>query len=491
MKASVTVIWLCVALCLCGCNQGTNSRSHLPDYTLEQPSPELDAKLRAFFSQKARQARELEQIDKTGSTGSASAAFRRNGLPPDVWAFFSAGERGDWSKVMKLYFGMAARSHQFESPRDPDERLLTTAWTPINEAYRAYEQLGAADPKFVLAYGSAIIDSIPPGSVYFAGTDAGRFAVDFLTRSEGESKRIFIIAQNSLLDELYREYLTSMFADMISIPTTEDSRQAFGSYLADAQRRLEQNQLKPDENAEIVEGRIRVWGAQPIKTINARIMKVMFENNPDREFFLDDGGWTALDDLYSHLSPHGFIFRINREGLPELSVDTVRKDREFWTREVARTIGGWLDETTSVEEICAFGEKVFLRRDLSGFQGDPQFVRTAHSWRRLPEFLGASAVFSKARSNIASLYAWRAQNARSSEERESMLKEADFAFRQAISLCPYQYNAIRGYYEFLWEQQRYAEAVRIIETTVRFFPSNSTYVDFLRTSANQAGRNTN
>ena len=63
---------------------------------------------------------------------------------------------------------------------------------------------------------------------------------------------------------------------------------------------------------------------------------------------------------------------------------------------------------------------------MTKFQGNTLFVKDEN----------ACKTFSKLRNSIAGLYAWRVPKAKSPEEQQRMIKEADFAFRQAFALCP-------------------------------------------------------
>ena len=119
-------------------------------------------------------------------------------------------------------------------------------------------------------------------------------------------------------------------------------------------------------------------------------------------------------------------------------------------------------------EICDFVEKTYIRKDLAGFTGDPEFVRTARNWKFMHDFLGASAVFSKSRTSIARVYWARGRSASAVEERMRLLNEADFAFRQAFVLCPYQSSVLENWLEFLCEQGRLNDAVLVARTVGDF-----------------------
>ena len=45
--------------------------------------------------------------------------------------------------------------------------------------------------------------------------------------------------------------------------------------------------------------------------INGLLAKIMFDKNPDREFYIEES--FPLDWMYPYLEPHGLIFKINRQ----------------------------------------------------------------------------------------------------------------------------------------------------------------------------------
>ena len=79
---------------------------------------------------------------------------------------------------------------------------------------------------------------------------------------------------------------------------------------------------------------------------------------------------------------------------------------------------------------------------------------------------------SKLRSAIGGIYAWRGSNAGSPVEKERMLAEADFAFRQAIALCPRSPEALFRYTSLLAWQGRTESAVPLVETALHLEPEN-------------------
>ncbi len=91
--------------------------------------------------------------------------------------------------------------------------------------------------------------------------------------------------------------------------------------------------------------------------INGVLSKLMFERNPEREFYVEES--FPLNSMYPHLSPHGLILKINRQRPSELSSDVVQSDREYWTRYIGPMIGDWLNFDSSLPEIVPFVERVY------------------------------------------------------------------------------------------------------------------------------------
>jgi len=200
--------------------------------------------------------------------------------------------------------------------------------------------------------------------------------------------------------------------------------------------------------------------------INGLLVKLIFDKNPGREFYIEES--FPLDWMFPNLSPNGVIMKINRQPMAELSEEMVRRDHEYWRGRVAEMLGDWLSGETSVQKVAEFAEKVYARKDLSGFKADPQYVQNDY----------ACKCFSKWRSGIAGIYAWRAGAlnglptppeylARAGADRERMIKEADFAFRQAFALCPYSPEVVYRYVNFLISQNRVSDALLIAEAAKR------------------------
>src|SRR5580698_1817034 len=86
--------------------------------------------------------------------------------------FFAAAQKSDWMTTSNLFSAMDAANHASSG-----KWLRPIYWGPIQETYGVYEVVHAWNPEFLEQFGDGVVRSIPAGSIYFGGTEAGRFAV--------------------------------------------------------------------------------------------------------------------------------------------------------------------------------------------------------------------------------------------------------------------------------------------------------------------------
>jgi tetratricopeptide (TPR) repeat protein/phage shock protein PspC (stress-responsive transcriptional regulator) len=384
-------------------------------------------------------------------------------------------------------------------------------------------------------------------AILFGGTDPGRFCPTYMIFSESfiaphhrrdpdfDRRDVYIITQNALADATYLDYIRAhyfrsaqidppFFGEMLRTPrarargTTnfvarlvapldrtltafgarvEERRRARGvyppkeiytpsvydhdlslkTYYDDAHRRLQAGQLKPGEDVRVTpDGRLHVSGQVSVMAINALLTKIIFDENPDHEFYVEES--FPLEWMFPHLTPFGIIMKVHRDPVPEITEEMVRKDHEFWSRYSERLIGNWITYDTSIDEICDFAIRVNERRNYRGFTGDRRFIRDDQ----------AQKAFSKLRSSIGGLYAWRVNHERDPAVRDRMLREAEFAFRQAFAFCPYSPEAVHRLTNLLLSQMRFTEALRVAQTALRFDPDNATLQAWIANIQNALGR---
>jgi hypothetical protein len=374
---------------------------------------------------------------------------------PVSGSFFAAAERADWPGVFDAVAEMHRTMREGRS-RNAPWAIYPVEWAAVNEIGAALEEFAAGEEKYSIAFARDIIDSIPSGSIYFGGTDSGRFLVTALCRSHVSGDPFFTITQNALADHRsYLRYLRGMYGGRICVPTEEDVDRACNEYEQDARRRQSEGKLLPGEILEEVAGKLEIRGQISVWAVTGLLTKLMFERNPGREFYLEES--FPLTWMYPQLSPHGLILKINRQPFSELPSELVQRDRQYWTGYSGPMIGEWLTFETPLPELVAFVDKVHLNGNLSDFGGDPRYIQNEIPQRS----------FSKLRSSIGGLYAWRALNSQNPGEKERMLKEADFAFRQAFALCPTSPETVFRYINLLVGQKRLGDAILLVEAGVR------------------------
>jgi tetratricopeptide (TPR) repeat protein len=345
--------------------------------------------------------------------------------------------------------------------------LRPAYWQPVLELDLAYNQAINCDPKYTALLADGIINSIPAGSIYFGGTDAGRGVPTAFCKSSIEGDPFFSLTQNAVTDSGYLNYLHAMYGGKIYTPTAEDSQRCHQEYLADAQRRLQEHKLRPGEDVKMVDGKVQVSGQIAVIGVRGPLTKVIFDRNPDREFYVEES--FPLDWMFPYLEPHGLIMKLNRQPLAQLPEETIVRDHEYWRKLVAGMLGDWLDEKTTVSEVASFIDRVYVRHNLTGFTGDPRFVQNDYTGK----------IFSKLRCSIGGDYAWRfSPNAppeyrpKSNAESQTLVQEADFAFRQAFALCPDSPEALFRYAQLLLQLNRMDDALLITQAFLKVDPQN-------------------
>jgi len=268
----------------------------------------------------------------------------------------------------------------------------------------------------------------------------------------------------------------------IITPSPDDLQQSFYDYSADVQQRQKAGLLKQGEDVKIDEsGRAQVSGEVAVMMINGLLCKDIFDHNLTNEFFVEES--FPLDWMYPYETPFGIIMKINRDPLPELTPDIFKRDHDFWTKYSERLCGNWITYDTTVQQIADFAEKIYVHNNYEGYQGDPRFIRDDDGQK----------AFSKLRSSIAGVYAWRCfppgpgrpegcppqYMQKTPESQAALLKEAEFAFKQAFAFCPYSPEAVYRYVNFLLQQNRLDDALIVAQTCLKLDPFNGAIVDLV------------
>ena len=335
----------------------------------------LPPEISSFIGGKEQQADEI-----AGKLGLALSAEFKN--------YFAAAQSGRLREAEQIFLNL----RQAATAGHPSAEFKTPILQIVIDTELSVEAFGEGDPEWVLALARGMTNSLSPGCIYFGGTDPGRGLPTALCRSPGDP--FFVITQNALSVGSYIDYLRDMYGTRIQLPTTNEVSECFSNYMADAQQRRQAGTLQPGEDARMENGKPKIQGVA-VMMVNALIAKVIFDKNPDREFYVEES--FPLPWMHPYLSPHGLLMKLNREPLNAISSGEIQKDQDFWSKELADKIGDWLTKDTPVSNVCTFAKKVFANKDLKDFRGDSRFVNDTYTLK----------TYSKLRSSIAGIYAWR------------------------------------------------------------------------------------
>ena len=490
--------------------QGVEKKS--PEKTVLNPDEELMAQFKAFATRKRDYLKLFAKENELN-------------LPAGVWKFFDEAIAGDFAKAGKRFgvLNQIARPSEGDQAQIPVPKKMREsaqkAMQIILEVQGAMETVDMWHAKFLHFYTKEIISNIPKGSIYFGGTDPGRFAITMGCSSHAKADPFFTITQNALADATYLHYLRELYGERIRMPTEDDNQNAFRLYLETAKKRLMANLLKPGEDVTLVmqfqcpvnpihsstetygrsnaqqlaqlekdkampcrqcklagretmiplpEPRVQVSGNTAVMEINANLAKTIFEKNSDHDFYLEES--FPLDWMKPHMVPHGLIFKLERKPLKALPPNLIAQSRKNWQKYMKLSVGdAVVKPETTVAELCQWVEAIHIKGNRDNFKGDATFLKGKKevlekpAFRKGPSF-SEQKFFSKLRSDQADLFAWRLANTKDEKLKNEYAKEADFAYRQAFALGSINPQVAYRYVFFLNEQKRFADAELIART---------------------------
>ena len=390
-------------------------------------------------------------------------------VPPDqsTLEFFARARNGEFDAALRLFHELAERG-SITNGASLETNRARFLCEPLIEMQLVLESQSNGG-QYAAAIGKDIAHSLPDGAIFFGGNRPGRgLAAAYGTRTNGECP-FMILSQNAFLDSRHLGYLRFAYGAKAWMPSDQDARMGLESYLEDAQRRAahdkafpaEPRQLKPGEDIQIVDGKARLAGHVGLMMVNGIIAKTIFDRNPDREFYVQES--FPLDWMWPHLSPHDLILKLNRQPVATLTPEMVERDRNYWNARLTRWVGAWLKPETPLQDVCSFAEKIFLRKDFAGFEGDAAFLRNDY----------ITEIYAKLRSAQGAVYQWHMDRAASAAEKQRMFQEADLAFRQAFVLRPTYTEVMYRYLNLLVSMNRLDDALALARTFARLDPSNS------------------
>lgn len=335
-------------------------------------------------------------------------------LPPAVEPFFQAAIAGDWASVSNLYAQLKSKGECQTAPPELQNEL----WAPIHETFGLYEVWTGSkeDSNLISMFAEPILASMPAGSIYFGGTDAGRFAVTAVNDLQSPPPA-FCLTQNGLADNSYMAYLRAVYGDRIWLPSAKDSNAAFQQYVDD----VNAGRIPAGAEVSVTNGKVQVQGVAGVMMINSMLAQLIFDHNKQAHpVFVEES--YVLDWMYPYLQPAGLIMKLNPEPLPELPPETIAADQQFWAGEEAKLAA------------------------TPGFESNAE----------------ARKLFSKLRAASAGIYDFRKLDA-----------AAEAAYRQAIRLYPASPEASFRLAQMLAGRQRLDEASAVLNAFLAVAPAGS------------------
>ncbi len=282
-------------------------------------------------------------------------------------------------------------------------------------------------------FGHDMLKDLPKGSVVFGGTDPGRFVPTYMILGEStqpahlkrdpdfDRRDLYIITQNGVGEPLYRKYLADQYG-----PDRPAPKNAFERWLGRADAYPEKPLVFPTEEEiqtalqKEVEKESQDGQVPDAALGHSIVTRLIWEKNKDlHEFFVEES--FPLEWSYDHALPHGLVYQITKEPLKEIPADVVRKDTEFWN--------------SYIEDL--------LR--------NPDFKKDFDAQRS----------FSKLRTTAGNIYKhWK------------MLKEAEYAYRQALVLWPGNPESLNAMNGMLWDRSDYDGVIKLLEPANDADPNN-------------------
>jgi tetratricopeptide (TPR) repeat protein len=340
-------------------------------------------------------------------------------VPRDVEQFMDLAEAGRWDELNALFKAMQGRPGETAGSGG-----VEFFWPAIVETHGVVKAAQTWPAQKLLEYGNAILSALLPEMLYVGGTDAGRFIPTLLNETSDGARHI-VLTQNALADNNYLRYLSFLYGEQFAPLTEADSREAFQTYIADAQKRArravefpdEPNPLRPGEDVRIEGNRVHVSGEVAVMGINEVLLGLLRAKNPDLTFAIEQ----SFSMMYGEATPLGPIMKLSG-----------RMEDRFTDDHATRIVDYWQ----------AAGQELLFDSSVAGSSG----VREAY--------------------------------AKLAGEQASLLLHKDYAeqaeqvFRIVTAIDPGHPEMVSRYAHLLLDQDRIHEAVSIVENALRIAPDN-------------------
>ena len=335
-------------------------------------------------------------------------------IPAEYDAVLRAVNTDDRAGASNAFYRVWNCIHRYYDNVNPDPRLDNALWPYLQEMYWGFEAVNTWHPGLIRMYGQDILSEIPSNSVFFGGTDPGRFVITAF--QEATRQPFYVVTQTALADNVYMEYLRNRINNAIWLPEQDDLQGAIGQYVQD----VESGRAPTNIDINIENDHVTTKNAAGVMVINGIIAKLIFDKNKTNHAFYVEESY-VISWMYPYLQPAGLIMKLNPEPT-DLTSEMVAADRRFWD---------------------AYTERLMTH---------PDFVRDVR----------AQKAYSKMRLAIASLLAYRGRT-----------NEAEYAFNQARKLHPASLEGAVRFADFYEKGRRWDEAIAVLEAYLKFDQKNA------------------
>jgi hypothetical protein len=139
-----------------------------------------------------------------------------------------------------------------------------------------------------------------------------------------------------LADARYLDYVGTLYGDRMVTLTQEDSQRVFQEYVADAQKRLEHDQMFPNEPKQVrpgediraVDGKVQVSGQAAVMAINEKLLQTLMAKNPGLSFALQES--FPLKGTYADALPLGPLMELHgQDGQNPFTVERAAQSLDY------------------------------------------------------------------------------------------------------------------------------------------------------------------
>jgi hypothetical protein len=341
-------------------------------------------------------------------------------VPALVEQYFDNVEAGRGEEALAVYEDLN------ELHGSPAGNELRTFWRAIAETQGTVQQVQTWPAQKLLDYGTVILGALRPGMVYLGGTDSGCF-IPLMLNETGDGEQHIMLTQNALADRSYLDYFSSVYGTQLRMPAAEDSERALADYMADAQKRLLHDQSSPNEPKQVLPGENismqdgKLSGVSGM-LVNERLLQRLMQLNPGFSFALQES--FPFKSTYAWAAPLGPVMELQAADQNALTADTAAQTVAFWQN--------------TIDQLMA----------------DPEAVGS----------ITALNAYAKMMVGQASLLM-----------SHNFSSDSEQTLRLAEQLAPGNPEVVFSYVQFLTQENRFPDALRVAASALRAAPENQQF----------------